>query len=86
MRARYKFKIQSQIQSSDKIAKNFPEKLTAERKSVILGTPRIQGVRDTMPQFVRLLASLSLLPLASSPSLTTDIPERRWREREGEKE
>ena len=41
-----------------------------------------------MPQFVRLLASLSLLPLASSPSHHRHPWKEMagWREREGEKE
>lgn len=46
---------------------------------MIFWTPRIQGVRDTMPQFVRLLTSLSLCCLSLPRHLTTDIPERRWR-------
>lgn len=60
----------NQILPSDKIAIFRGTNIAEKEKCVILRTPRIQGVRDTVPQFVRLLTSLSLslLPLSSSPS------------------
>lgn len=72
MQARYNFEMQlNSISPQLKMATIFRSKNLAKKEFVIFWTPRIQGVRDTMPQFVRLLTSLSLrclsLFLAISP-------------------